>query len=164
MKKLSSNVTFLLLIAIATTAKAQVENASLKELSFTSEHTAKSVADPKIVSKFQKLFPDAIDESWSKTREGGLSVTFYSNNIRELTFLNKHGNVESEIRYLSEKQLPGDVRSTVNFGYPLYSIKCGQEIHHSDIVAYLVTIERDHDWKVIRVINGETDVYEEYTK
>ena len=52
----------------------------------------------------------------------------------------------------------------VRYGYPDYSIKSVREIHAANATAYLVTIEDATSWKTIRVVNGETDVYEEFKK
>lgn len=117
-----------------------------------------------IVKKFRSLFQTASDDSWEKTRDGGYAVRFVSNGMQQMAFLDKKGNCESQIRYYTEKGLPADVRKMVRSTYYDYSIKGVTEVSHHDTTAYLVTIEDDTTWKIIRVVNGEMEVWKEFVK
>jgi len=53
---------------------------------------------------------------------------------------------------------------TIRYAYPDFSIKSVREVNAANSTAYLITIEDATSWKTIRIVNGETDVYEEYKK
>ena len=152
-----------LVIFINANVKAQEANVSQKEFESSSDYAAKATANERAIIKFGKFFPNASNESWTKTKNG-FAVRFTANDIQQLVLLTKRGNVTASIKYYSEKYLPADVRMIVRYGYPDYSIKSVREIHAANATAYLVTIEDATSWKTIRVVNGETDVYEEFKK
>ena len=63
------------------------------------------------------------------------------------------------------EKLPLNVREAVEAAYPRYQIfGAAVEVTVANGTAHLVTIENKTSWKRIRVVNGETDVYEEYEK
>ncbi len=152
-----------LVIFINANVKAQEANVSQKEFESTSDYAAKATANDRAISKFGKFFPNASSESWTKTNNG-FAVRFTSNNMQQLVFLTKRGNVVASIKYYSEKQLPSDVRMAIRYAYPDFSIKSVREVNAANSTAYLITIEDATSWKTIRIVNGETDVYEEYKK
>ena len=92
-----------LVVFINTNVKAQEANVSQKEFESTSDYAAKATANDRAIVKFGKFFPNASSESWSKTKNG-FAVRFTSNNMQQLVFLTKHGNVIASIKYYSEKQ------------------------------------------------------------
>lgn len=163
MKKLFKMAGLFLVIFINANVKAQEANVSQKEFESTSDYAAKATLNDRAIAKFGKFFPHASSESWIKTNNG-FAVRFTSNNIQQLVFLTKRGNITASIKYYSEKELPSDVRMTIRHEYPDYSIKSVREINAVNTTAYLITIEDATSWKTIRFVNGETDVYEEYTK
>ena len=163
MKKLFKMAGLFLVVFINTNVKAQEANVSQKEFESTSDYAAKATANDRAIVKFGKFFPNASSESWTNTKNG-FAVRFTSNNMQQLVFLTRHGNVIASIKYYSEKQLPSDVRMSVRYAYPDYSIKSAREINAANSIAYLITIEDATSWKTIRIVNGETDVYEEYKK
>jgi len=152
-----------LVIFINANVNAQEANVSQKEFESSSDYAAKANANDRALMKFGKFFPNASSESWTKTKNG-FAIRFTANNIQQLVFLTKRGNVIASIKYYSEKELPADVRMTIRYGYPDFSIKTAQEINAANKTAYLVTIEDATSWKRIRVVDGEMDIYEEFKK
>jgi hypothetical protein len=163
MKKLLQMASLFLAVAATTNANSQTENVSPKEFVSNSDYSAKATANDRVISKFQKFYPNVEGESWIKMKNG-FSVRFSSNNIQQLVFLTKRGGVISSIKYYSAQELSTEIRDLVKYEYPNYSIKSVREVHACNKIAYLVTIEDATTWKTIRVIDGETDVYEEFTK
>jgi hypothetical protein len=163
MKKLFKMAGLFLVIFINANVKAQEANVSQKEFESSSDYAAKATANERAIIKFGKFFPNASSESWTKTKNG-FAVRFTADNMQQLVFLTKRGNVVASIKYYTEKQLPADVRMIIRYGYPDYSIKSVREVNAANATAYLVTIEDATSWKTIRVVNGETDVYEEFKK
>jgi hypothetical protein len=163
MKKLIQMASLFLAVAATTNANSQTESVSAKEFVSSSDYSAKATANDRVISKFQKFYPNVVGESWIKMKNG-FSVRFSSNNIQQLVFLTKRGGVISSIKYYSGQELSAEIRDLVKYEYPNYSIKSVREVHACNKIAYLVTIEDTTTWKTIRVVDGETDVYEEFTK
>ena len=77
----------------------------------------------------------------------------------------RKGRWQHTITSYDSDKLPFDVREAVEDAYPRYQIYgAAVEVTVGDAKAYLVTIENKTSWKRIRVVNGETDVYEEWRK
>jgi hypothetical protein len=68
------------------------------------------------------------------------------------------------MRYYTEKELQPNIRNQVKSAYEDYSISSIKEVSNKKAIVYLVTIEDKTTWKIIRVANGEINVWEEYTK
>lgn len=152
-------------LIIATTATAQTTSQpSAENLVSITEHPGKDLADKRVLERFRKSFPDAANEVWMKTKEGGLGVRFSSAGIPQLVFLNRKGDCTGSVRYLTEKDLPSAVHRQVKSAYYDYRIKDVREVTSDGIVAYLVTVEDDATWKIIRVVEDDMDVYEAHTK
>jgi hypothetical protein len=164
MKKAFFRMTGLFALLVLTfAATAQTENQQPSEnLVSATDHSGKALANNRVIDQFRKNFPGAVNESWVKTKEG-FGVRFTSAGIAALVFLNRKGDVTGTIRYLTEKELPVDVRRQVKSTYYDYSIKDVKEVTYDGIVAYLVTVDAENKWKVIRVVGGDMDVYEEHT-
>lgn len=152
-------------LAIATTATGQpTVQPSAENLVSATEHSGKDLAGKPVIERFRKNFPDAANEVWMKTKEGGFGVRFVSAGIAQLVFLNKKGDCTGSVRYLTEKELPDAVSKRVKSACYGYRIKDVREVASDGIVAYLVTVEDDTTWKIIRVVEEEMDVYEAHVK
>jgi hypothetical protein len=78
---------------------------------------------------------------------------------------NQKGKLAYSLRYFEESKLPSSIRRIVESGFPEYSIfGFVTELAKDNKKVHLVMIEDKTTWKRIRVINGEMDVYEEYSK
>jgi hypothetical protein len=116
-----------------------------------------------VSKKFAKQFSSATNAVWT-TSANGFEVQFTTNGIIHWVFLTKKGNYRSLMRYYTEKDLPAYIRHQVKSMYYDFSIISVKEVNHDHITAYLVTIADEKIWKVIRVIDGDTDVWEEHVK
>ena len=105
----------------------------------------------------------ARDDAWAQTKKGYL-VNFKAGGIHHNVFLNKKGEMTSQIRFYYENDLPNDVRKQVKTTYGNYSISSVKEITSGNKMVYLVTISDETSWKVIRVSSSEMDVFEEHKK
>ncbi|MGE5521533.1 MAG: hypothetical protein ACM3VS_16525 [Candidatus Dadabacteria bacterium] len=129
---------------------------------------SKSELNLRLLKRFTKQFKTIKDESWIKT-ESGFVVHFNENAIPNTAYLNNHGFCEGLIRYYSEKQLPEDVRTRVKSSYFDYNIIGVTEVNvyttpEKNITAYLVTIDSPTRRKIIRVVDGDMDEYQAFTK
>lgn len=92
-------------------------------------------------------------------------VVFKADGVQNGVQYNKKGKWLHSIRYFDESKLPADVRSMVHSGYPGFTIFGSvTELKVLDKTALLVLIENMKEWKRIRIVNDEMDIYEEYVK
>jgi hypothetical protein len=175
MKKLLLTSIIYLSVTSATTLSAQSNSttANDKLVAFKSTPQPESSGamssskttdvNDRALKNFKKYFADASADVWVKTPNGYV-VRFTSNGISNTAFLSNHGNCQSCIRYFTEKELPGDIRQQVKSTYYDFVIISAREVTYNAQTAYLVTIEDQTSWKVIRIVDGEMDVFEEHLK
>lgn len=163
MKKILMSALFFASITV-TSADAQSRFISNNEkVAAPAAHTTKESVNTRTLRRFMEDFPGVTDDVWIK-KSTGFVVTFTFKGIQNLTFLSKGGNCESRIQYYSENELPADVRRQVKSTYYDYAITSVKEVTCHNATAYLVTIEYKNNWKVIRVVDEETDVWEDHEK
>lgn len=165
MKKISLSMAGLFFaLVITNTANAQMMNSeSSEKFAAASGHSAKAVIESRIMRRFLKDFPGAVNDAWAKTQTGYL-VSFTEDGFNQRAFLDKKGHCTGSIRYYGEKELLKEVRHLVKSNYYDYAITAVKEVTCNRTMAFLVTIEDATTWKVIRVVNGEMDEFEKYTK
>ena len=163
-------ITLLLLAGFLTTtvlttmvnAQDQIASVSVTQAP-SSDHSGAPSVSMLIVKKFYKEYQGTSNEIWAATTDG-FAVRFTVDDIRHMTFFDNKGNIISQIRYLSEKKLPVDVRNLIKSSYEGYTIKHIQEVSYSGVIVFLVTIENKTSGKILRLIDTEMDVWKEYTK
>ena len=134
--------------------KAIVASVALSELKETNK---------KVYRDFTRSFKDAQDIRVSKS--GGMTNIFCTiDGIVNRVRYDKKGNWHHTIRYYFEQQLPKDVRHLVKTKYYDYSIFNVVEVNIGDKTAHLVSIEDKTTWKVIKVVDGEMEIMNEFTK
>jgi hypothetical protein len=116
-----------------------------------------------ISKKFAQQFAGATDAVWAQTNEG-FSVRFTLKGIKSRAHLTKKGHLQGLLRYFTQEQIPADVRYLVNQNYCHFKPTSATEVQYNGATAYLVTVADETTWKVIRVIDGETEVWKEYAK
>jgi hypothetical protein len=174
MKKLLLTSIIYLSVSSATTLSAQSNSttANDKLIAFKSTPpsessgmmgSSKTDVNDRALKNFKKNFTEVTDDVWIKTPNGYV-VRFTSNGIPNTAFLTNHGNCQSCIRYYTERELPGDIRQQVKSTYYDFAITAAREVTNNGQTAYLVTIEDQTSWKVIRIVDGEMDVFEEHFK
>ena len=113
---------------------------------------------------FEKSFVNATEIKIS-TQGKHTFVHFMEDGIKNRVHYNKNGWQQSLIRYYSPAHIPAKVKEVINELYPDYSI-FGDivEVTVKDKTAHLVLIENCNSWKRIKVVDGETEVYEAFKK
>jgi hypothetical protein len=97
--------------------------------------------------------------------EGQTSIKFDMDGISQSVRYDNKGKWRFSTKNYSEEKLDRNVRSNVESSFPGYMVfGFVNEIKVLDKTAYLVMIENSRTWKRIRVIDGETSIYEEYIK
>jgi hypothetical protein len=97
--------------------------------------------------------------------EGQTSVKFNMDGISETVRYDRKGKWRFSISGYGEEKLDANIRSNVESSFPGYMVfGFVNEIKVRDKTAYLVMIENNKTWKRIRVVDGETSIYEEFNK
>jgi hypothetical protein len=96
---------------------------------------------------------------------GQTAVKFDMDGISQTVRYDKNGKWRFSIKSYGEEKLNPNVRGTVESSFPGYMVfGFVNEIKVLDKTAFLVMIENSKTWKRIRVVDGETSIYEEYIK
>jgi hypothetical protein len=117
----------------------------------------------KALIAFQRRYSNAERVRWNDIKEGSY-VTFTLNGIEHKVFYNQRGKWAGSIKSYGEEKLPLYVRGIVKSKYYDYSIFYVQEIEAEEsngIPTYLVHIEDGHNFKQIRICNGEMEIWRE---
>ncbi|MGZ8541331.1 MAG: hypothetical protein ACXWV6_11820, partial [Chitinophagaceae bacterium] len=99
-----------------------------------------------------------------KSSNGLFVVYFTSEDIKSFVYYNNKGVFEFMIRYYNEEKLPADVRHLVKSNYYDFSIYHVTEVTRNNKIAYAVKMEDKTLWKTVKVVDGEMELMEEYSK
>ena len=138
-------------------------------LALISSETDKKVLEQmkvnlRIFQHFSKAFENAHDIAISETK-GYTFVTCKVDGAVNRILYNKKGRWQRTISTYETDKLPADVREVVEYSYPGFTIfGAVTEVRVGNKVAHLVLIENKSDWKRIKVVNGDQEIYEEYHK
>lgn len=126
--------------------------------------TFRNEINAKAVRNFMTNYKNAADVKWFKSANGLTVAYFTSDSIQNWIFYNNEGDCEYTLRHYTEEKMPRDVRHAVKSKYYDFSIYHVAEISRSGKTNYIVKIKDKTSFKTIRVIDGETEVIEEFSK
>ena len=118
----------------------------------------------KAVKKFARQYKNQPDASWFKSSNGLLVAFFKIDDIQTFIYYNEKGTCEFIMRYYKEEKLPEVIRNLVESTYDNFSIYQVTEVRKNNQIAYVVKMENKKFWKTVKVIDGEMEVTEEYSK
>jgi hypothetical protein len=119
--------------------------------------------NPKAIKDFKRTFA-ARNKTWYKT-ERGFIASFSLGEIKNVVAYNNKGKWQHTIRIYNEEKLPRDVRATVKRTYYDYTITLVEEIRTSDANAFLVHMQDETTWKIVRVSpEGEMELLQNLNK
>jgi hypothetical protein len=178
------NLIALVIVSVASLAgisraNAQIvsDNSSLKYGNSSSEisKTTQSVNNltneleiisPRALKNFADTYKNVSGVSWMKIK-GGFSVRFTSDDVRTTVFYDSKGYWVSSIKYYNEEKMLHEVRHIVKSTYYDYNIIYAQEVETADtkgIPTYVICLQDKTNIKMVRVCDGEMNVWKEYTK
>jgi len=170
MKKTNLIVAAMLVCGMALVNKtnAQTMNISLLVDANTMRNAA-SIVEPngsinmKAMRDFKKKFPKVTGEQWYSFPDG-FAAKFNQDGIQHMITYNRLGGLEFNIVYYGEKKLAQSVRSIVKSSFYDYSITMIEEINFQGRTIYLVHMQDETSWKIVRVEDGEMSVIEDFIK
>lgn len=173
MKKILFAITVGSILALAATNGAYAQNSVNPEVLEPQKNAVaveKSMPPNGISSRavkdFTKSYKNVTGETWDKTSEG-FSVKFTSDGVRTIIYYKGNGTWMGSLKGYNEDQMPADVRKIVKREYYDYSITYVQEAQTGDSEGkptYIIHLEDKHHIKLVRVCDGEMDVWKEYKR
>lgn len=117
----------------------------------------------RLTQNFATDFKGASNVHWTKgkTRYAG---QFTKDGLQHMVWYSKGGRLTTSMVTYGEDMLPEDVRLIVEDSYSNFNISSVNEIRQYDILVYLITLENAKHIKIVRVCDGELDVYREFRK
>jgi len=117
----------------------------------------------KAIRHFTKSFKQAESVRWYNVKDG-VMVYFTEKGINTRTGYDKKGNWLYNLRSYGEAYLPKDVRARVKSAFYDFSITGINEITNAKQIIYMVHIEDNACFKIIRVCEGGMEAVKEYVK
>jgi len=131
----------------------------LKENPQPERQTFLNAINIRAVRDFVKRHEDITNVKWYET-DSEFLASFTKDSIKTHVFYTKKGDFLATIKYYYENRLPVSIRHIIRSNYYDYSIFHITEVHVNNQVAYVVKIQDDKYWKVIKVVNDEMEMIE----
>lgn len=112
---------------------------------------------------FMRDYKNTADVKWFEAGDG-LVVYFTIEGVKTKVYYTKKGNYECRVRSYYENNLAPAVRHLVKSTYYDFNIYCITEINASGKTAYFLNLESKTSWKMIKVVDNEMEVTQEYKK
>lgn len=125
-----------------------------------------SMVNTKALKDFKKSYKNPDNAKWVKNNYG-VTAHFNVNGIDHIIYYDKKGNWQASLKGYFEDKLDRNVRQIVKQKYYDDKITYVQEIETGSAIGtptYMVHLESNDDFKIVRVCDGAMDVYEEFAK
>jgi hypothetical protein len=125
---------------------------------------AVSTLSVRAIKDFKLRFTKVENESWGRS-DKGFCVTFTNDGFKVRAYYDRKGYWLASLKYCDESQLPPFIRDVVKRTYYDLAITLVNIIQVPDHVAYLVHLEDQKTFKIVRVNeDGEMDLLNDYIK
>lgn len=148
----------ILMVSNSFSQSSNVENlpVSLRNISYEKTYSG-------VLTKFEKLFSNAENVTWYNVRKD-FGAKFTINDLRYRVLFNKHGKLVYKITYGKEKHLPVDIRKAVKREYVEFRITAASLVEEANRSIWVIHLEDDWEYVMVRVENNEIDVNAKYKK
>lgn len=106
----------------------------------------------------------ATNARWFKATDGLFGVYFTADSIVNTIFYNKNGDTELMILDYDEDKLPSEIRDLVKVNFTSFSINHVNEFRRKFNTAYVIVLENKNSWKKIKVVDGDVEIVNEFSK
>jgi hypothetical protein len=125
---------------------------------------AVSTLSVRAIKDFKTRFTKVENESWGRS-DKGFCVSFTNDGFKVRAYYDKKGFWLASLKYCDESQLPPFIRDVVKRTYYDLAITHVNIIQVPEHVAYLVHLEDQKTFKIVRVNeDGEMDILNDYIK
>jgi hypothetical protein len=116
----------------------------------------------KVFQEFQKKFSDATNVSWSLEHSGTYHAFFQKDENFNAILLDKKGQIIYLINYLSEEQLPPDVKNLIADNYDEYKIANVTKIQQNHRTTWIINLKGVNHLVQVAVEDGEIQQLDKY--
>ena len=118
----------------------------------------------KVITRFRKEFFNATNIQWSFSPNGSYHAFFTKDGAPNAILFNKKGGIIYLIKYLSENQLPVDVKKMITDGYSEYQITHVAEVIQDNTTIWVVNLASLNHIVAIREAEGVMEEIFKYKK
>ncbi len=125
-----------------------------------------AVENAKAKKNFSRTYKGVAGETWLTTKQG-VQARFSVDGVTTFVYYGKNGQWLANLKGYGEDKLPFEVRDMVKrvyYDFNIIHVKEIETMSNKGIPTYIVYLEDDTHYKLIRVGNGEMDVWKEFTK
>ncbi|HEU0111225.1 MAG TPA: hypothetical protein VFQ73_10135 [Flavisolibacter sp.] len=124
---------------------------------------AKSNVNKAVTDAFDKHFKDAMDPQWFRMNKDFL-VTFITGDMKNNALFRKNGKMVYHVSYGQDHNLPDELKTQVQNGYPDYNITRVVNVKMDNRDVWVVNLEGLKKWIIVRMEDGELEEVENYDK
>lgn len=117
----------------------------------------------KVLKHFNKSFKNAENIKWEQVDDNFLA-TFVMENVITKSLFDKKGKLIYSINYISEKQLPVNIRNLVTNTYINYTITSVAKILQDNLQIWIVKLADESDYVAAMVEDGDVIEIENFRK
>jgi hypothetical protein len=130
---------------------------------FSANASPETNIDFRTLKDFKKRFTSKDNAAWYPTDEGYIAE-FFADSIKTTAAYGKKGKWFYTIQRYHEQKLPADIRTRVKSIYFDYTISVINEVHvpQGENAIYILSLQYNHDIKIIRVCGDMMDVVASY--
>jgi hypothetical protein len=118
----------------------------------------------KVLTRFNKQFLNATNVNWSFATNGTWHAFFTHEGAPNSILYNKKGRIIYLINYVSEKQLPSDVKKLITNCYPEYQITDVAKVIQDERTIWIVNVASLNHLIALREEDGELEEVSKFKK
>ena len=122
-----------------------------------------SKVNEEVLKSFKTQYSNAEKVEWSQVNKNYLAK-FKTGNMKMETLLNKHGKILYSIAYLSQKDVPANVKSLVNAAYPEHIITLVAKVTKKNRQIWVITAAGQYNDIRARVEGNQVEEVETIEK
>jgi hypothetical protein len=116
-----------------------------------------------IKTEFDKMFSGSENVRWENVGKNFLAK-FSMGDVQKRALLNPKAQLVYEITYGTEKHLPTSIRKNVKRNYVEYKITAATHIEEANRKIWVINLEDEASYVIVRVENDEFEEVKVYTK
>lgn len=119
---------------------------------------------PKALRDFNRRYKGVEAGSWEKMPNGEIRAYISNASGSITTYYTCSGDWAATLKSYKENGLPPEIRHLVKSTYYDYSITAVDQISivQNDMTTYLLYLKNKNQYKIIRICDGEMDIWEEH--
>lgn len=123
------------------------------------------MVNAKALKNFRKQY-NVTNEKWV-LQPDCIVACYKLDNVSQFIYYDKKGHWTGDLKVYNEDKMPKDIRKMIKQEYYDYKILAVQEVRTYQSISlptYIVTVEDDKNIKLIRIQDGEMDIYKEFKR